>query len=91
MKKVLIDVPDGNYDALMRMKTANCVLGAYHNMIIQGKSLNAMTNGEVIKTLFPDDTFVEINQNNQQYVEHHSGMYHYQNYNLDWWNAPYRG
>ena len=49
MKKVLIDIPDGNYDALMRMKTANCVLGAYHNMIIQGKSLDEISNGEVFQ------------------------------------------
>ena len=79
--KRLIDIPEGAYKAMQRMKG----LGYYQKLILDGTPLTGLTNGEVFMKMFPyaeieihgDTVYVVLKQ------------YHRQCFDLDWWNGKW--
>lgn len=88
MKKVLIDVRDDIYDT--------CV-NEYHNgtpfvaetVIARGKVLSDMTNGDVIRTLFPNAKWW-VNEDNEVFTDMPWKPEKCIYFDLDWWHAPYK-
>lgn len=79
--KVLIDISKGNYETLQEL--ADIDLGFYHELILDGEIISEMTNGEVIKTMFP----------NEEVIETDGGCVYFgakMRFDKDLWNAPYK-
>lgn len=82
MPKILIDVPEGAYEAMKRMQG----LGYYQKLILDGTPLTDLTNGEVLIKMFPKvrvlkwrDSVTVLGENNE----------FNNSYPLDWWNAKW--
>lgn len=76
--KLIIDIPE---DELTEEEIEECIRLANidFSYVLSTKD---MTNGEVVKTIFPNVT-----------IEHKKGAYDAGviMYDIKWWNAPYKG
>ena len=90
MKKLLIKIPKEVYHELKfyGFDRESAIKGTVS--IAQGKDLSEMTNGEVIKMMFPNAKTWEITVVNITYVcVAFEGMLEIKKFTLEWWNAPY--
>lgn len=95
--KIVIDIPENmdlrNYDIpydILNIITSGISLPEHHERLIDKRG--AVTNGDVIKTVFPS---AEIDENKYTYVVCVKLPYHTQYdtgllFDKDWWNSPYK-
>lgn len=90
MKKLLIKIPKEVYHELKvyGFDKESAIKGTVS--IAQGKDLSEMTNGDVIKMMFPNAKTWEVTRDDVHcaYVEF-KDICEIKSFPLSWWNAPY--
>ena len=95
--KVLIELPDmkdtDDYFMLGRVRLPNdrskfgeAIVAAVKNGV---PIIDNATNGDMIKALFPN--YESRYDPEYEIITGHLDKTHRHNFNLDWWNAPYKG
>ena len=76
--KLIIDIPNNQYNQICELRLHNRTI--YDDAIRKGIPLDNMTNGEVIRALFPNTITVHrIREGRREMV-----------YSDEWWNKKYR-
>ena len=95
MPKVVIDISDADYKSITEdyISYADTESGRVFKAIKEGTVLpEHPTNGDMIKALFPNNHYevssVSINDFNEAMIECLEDDTYF---DLDWWNAPYKG
>ena len=85
--QIIINISEKEYKQIIK---GNWIGEAMAEIFENGTPLpDNPTNGDMIKALFPYDTFTIVDQMNSRFVEHHHGTALWHHFNLYWWNAPY--
>lgn len=76
--KLIIDIPDNEYNQICELRLHNRTF--YDDAIRKGIPLEKITNGEVIKALFPNVIIIHNVRHNKREME----------FSDEWWNMKYR-